>query len=220
MRVLLGVMVLAIAACSDASSPTSTLAPSTTTQPPTVTATTPIVTTVAPTTVAPTTSTTTTLVRTTLPASNPSVSLVGIPSVRVGLTIEEVRENAPFDLDGELDPDLSDTCYHVTPDDTGLAGVTFMVLDGIVARMEIRPPSTLTTRSGAGIGITESQLRAMFPGQIEQANDATSDGTAVAFVPADEVDQDYRAVFITSGGVVTNYRVGLLPAVNLQEGCA
>ncbi len=99
-------------------------------------------------------------------------------------------------------------------------GVAFMVLDGIVARMEIGPPSALTTRSGAGIGITEEQLRAMFPGQIENADNSVVDGTALAFVPDDEIDRAYRAIFVTDNGVVIEYRVGLLPAVTLGEGCA
>ena len=138
-----------------------------------------------------------------------------------GLTLVEVRENAPFELTTESGVNDETTgCFYVTPDEADLVGVTFMVIDGVVVRMEVAPPSTLTTRSGAGIGITESQLRSMFPGQIEEANNATSDGTAVAFVPSDEVDQDHRAVFVTSNGIVTNYRVGLLPAVNFQEGCS
>jgi hypothetical protein len=59
----------------------------------------------------------------------------------------------------------------------------------------------------------------MFPGQIEQANDATSDGIALAFVPREEADRDFGVVFVMEEGVVFSYRAGTVEAIHLQEGC-
>jgi hypothetical protein len=135
------------------------------------------------------------------------------------MTIDEARAAAEYELQGELDPDVSEDCYHVVPDDPDLEGVSFMVIDEKIARVEIAPPSVITTRSGAGIGTSEAQLQAMFPGQMEQADEAAFDGVALAFVPRDEIDARYRVIFLMLDGIVSDYRAGLLDAVYLTEGC-
>ena len=155
---------------------------------------------------------------TTLAASDPYVTVVGLGSLRVGLTVAEAAEAAGYALVGE--PETDAACYHVTPDDPDLEGVSVLVVDGIVARIEIDPPSTITTRSGAGIGLGAAQLEAMFPGRLETV-EYSADGTGgLAFVPVDEPDADYRVVFGITDGAVSSYRAGKLPAVLLTEGCS
>jgi hypothetical protein len=135
--------------------------------------------------------------------------------------VEEASAAAGFPLEGEPNPDVSDTCYHVAApaDQPAYAGVSFMVLDDEIVRIEVGPDSTATTRSGAGVGISEDQLRAMFPGQIELTEGLAGGGTAFEFVPEDEADLDYRVIFIFEDGVVSQYRAGILPGVAFTEGC-
>jgi hypothetical protein len=128
---------------------------------------------------------------------------------------------AGFTLEGELNPDVSDTCYHVSApaDQPDYAGVSFMVLDDEIVRVEVGPDSTATTRSGAGVGVSEDQLRAMFPGQIQPTEGLAGGGAAFEFVPQDEADVEYRVIFIFEDDVVSQYRAGILPGVAFTEGC-
>lgn len=145
----------------------------------------------------------------------------GMGPIRVGMGVEEASAAAGFALEGELDPDVSETCYHVTPpaDQSDYAGVSFMVLDGEIVRVEVAGDSTVTTRSGAGIGVSEDDLRAMFPGQIETAEGLAGGGGALQFVPEDEEDLEYRVIFILENGVISQYWAGILPGVAFTEGC-
>jgi hypothetical protein len=45
-------------------------------------------------------------------------------------------------------------------------GVSFLGSDGLVARINVYPPSDIKTRSGIGIGSTESDVLRAYPGQI------------------------------------------------------
>lgn len=223
-RGLAGVLMalaLVAAACGDSGTTTtvpttggttSTAADTTTTLPPVTTTTT---------TSAPTTTTLPPITVTTLPGvEGLSVSTVGLGGLRVGLTVEEAEEATGLDLVGELDPDISEDCYFVTVDgDDRYEGVLVMIYKDQIGRVEIVPPSQITTRSGAGIGMPADDVRALFPGRIEQANEYTIDGEAIAYVPADEIDAEYRVVFVIDQGVVGSYRAGILPPVGFGEGC-
>ncbi len=168
-----------------------------------------------------TTTTTTTVVQgVTLPASDIFITTGGMGPIRIGMTVEEAAEAAGFELAGELEPDISETCYYVMPpeDQAGYLGVAFMVENDKIVRVEVGR-SAVTTRSGARVGMSETELRAMFPGQIENAPDAVVDGRALQFVPTDERDANYRVIFVFDGETVTQLRAGVLPAVGYGEGC-
>ncbi len=215
---VVGLLALVGAACGDTGETTTTTVASTT--PATVAPTTaPPQTTLPPetTTTIPETTTTT---NTTLPPSEVFVTTNGLGAIRVGQTVEQAEEASGLTLTPEADP-ISEDCFFVTvADDPVYAGVAFMVNDGSIGRVDVGPPSTITTRSGAGIGTTVDQLNALFPGQIEDAGEFVIDGTAVMFVPRDEADAQFRVIFETVDGAVANYRSGVLPAVGFGEGCA
>ena len=118
--------------------------------------------------------------------------------IRVGMGVEEASAAAGFTLEGEPNPDVSDTCYHVSapPDQLAYAGVSFMVLDDEIVRVEVGPDSTATTRSGAGVGTSQDQLLAIFPGQIQPTEGLAGGGKALEFVPKDEEDLEYRVIFV------------------------
>lgn len=135
--------------------------------------------------------------------------------------VEEASEAVGFTLGGELDPDISDTCYHVSApaDQPAYAGVSFMVLNDEIVRVEVGGDSPATTRSGAGVGISDDQLRAMFPGQIQPTEGLAGGGTAFEFVPQDEGDVEYRVIFIFEDDVISQFWAGILPGVAFTEGC-
>lgn len=212
------VMLGAVACGGDdaASTTTTTSAPTTSAAPSTQATTAP--TTQVTTTIAATTTTETP--PSTLPPSKPFVTTIGLGGVIVGQTVEEAEETSGFTLKGRLDPDISDVCYYVTPTKaSGLDGVSYMVYQDLIARVDIEQPSTTTTRSGAGIGLDADLLYELFPGQIEEAPQFTVDGDALMYIPRDEADADYRIIFNVADGRVTSYRSGILPPVGFGEGC-
>ncbi len=212
---IVGLVLLLAAACGDSGGETTTTPP---TAPATAAPTTPP--TVTTTTLPP--ETTTTVATTVAPASDVSVSIRSIGPVRIGMTVSEAEDASGLTLVGEPDPTISENCYFVAPDGTpGYEGVSFIVVDDRIGRVDIDPPSTITTRSGAGIGSTEQELRDLFPGQIEDAAEFIVDGRAVMFVPQDEVDEDYRVIFeLDEQSTVARFRSGVLPPVGFGEGCA
>jgi hypothetical protein len=156
----------------------------------------------------------------TLPPSKPFVTTVGLAGVSVGMTVEEAEEASGHELVGELDPTVSEVCYFVIPTEaSGLTGITYMVFQDLIARVDVSPPSETTTRSGAGIGLDADLLFELFPGQIEEAPQFTIDGLALMYVPQDEVDSEYRIIFDVVEGRVAAYRSGILPGVGFGEGC-
>lgn len=210
-------LILVVAACSgddSGATTTTTVAPTSSTT-----------TTAAPAPTSTTTSTTTTTlaVPVTLAPSDPFVTTGGLGPIRVGMSVEEAEAAAGFALEGEPDPEISESCYHVTPPggQEGYEGVSFMVVDDVISRVEVRDASTVTTRSGAGIGVNTAALEAMFPGRLEEAEVSAGGGVpGLQYVPVDEEDVQYRVVFLLDeSGTVTEYRAGILPAVAFFEGC-
>lgn len=153
--------------------------------------------------------------------SNDSVITIGgLGPVRVGMTPEEATVAAGYVLAVEIGLFEGDSCYYL-PADPYVPGVSFMVNNGTVARVDVLT-GPVTTRSGAGIGMTEPEIRNLFPGKIQQQQHPYIEGGKyLEFVPVDEVDLNFRVVFETDpDGVVLTYRAGRLPEVRWVEGCA
>lgn len=146
------------------------------------------------------------------------VTLRALGPVTLGMTVEEAAAAAGLTLGQDFGRSSTDNCYYVTAG-ADLPGVAFMVVDGAVVRIEINPPSVIATRSGVRIGTTEASVREVYPNNIQQANDAVSDGQALAFVPNDAEDADYRIYFAIEDGEVANYRMGIRPSVDNLLGC-
>lgn len=150
--------------------------------------------------------------------SDDVVTLRALGPVTLGMTVEEAAIASGLTLSQDFGRASTDNCYYVTAG-TGLPGVAFMVVDGAVVRVEISAPSVIATRSGVRIGTPEASVREVYANNIQQANDAVSDGQALAFVPNDEADADYRIYFAIDGGEVSSYRLGVRPAVDNLLGC-
>ena len=150
--------------------------------------------------------------------SDDVVTLRALGPVTLGMTVEEAVAASGLSLTQDFGRASTDNCYYVTAG-AGLPGVAFMVVDGAVVRVEINAPSVIATRSGVRIGTPESSVREVYPDNIRQANDAVSEGQALAFVPNDEADADYRIYFAIDGGEVSSYRLGIRPAVDNLLGC-
>ncbi len=171
------------------------------------------------TTTTTTTPTTTTTIATTSTATpelvgfpefteDSSVSTVGIDAVNFGMTV--ARAGAA--VGGEFVPvDGTDSgCYLVRPAG-GPLGVQLTVTAGTIERVDISTPD-ITTRSGAGVGMTEDELASLF-GDALTTQPSDTGGNQVIFTPADSSDAEFRVIFETDGETVTSFRSGRVPQV-------
>lgn len=146
------------------------------------------------------------------------VTLRSVGPIRIGMTVDEASAETGVTLRRDFGRQASGSCYYVTPG-AAMRGVSIMVVDDLIARIDIDSPSDIATRSGVRIGSTASNLREVYPNNIQNANDAVLDGEAMAFVPNDDFDADFRIYFEIEDGQVARYRVGVKPAVDYLRGC-
>jgi len=147
--------------------------------------------------------------------SNSSVSTVGIDAVTFGMTVFRA-ENA---IGGKLVPIAgTDATCHVVRPGGGPNGVLLTVTAGTVERVDITTPD-ITTRSGAGVGMSEEGLASLFGDSLTTEASATG-GNRVIFTPSDAADAQFRVIFETDGSTVTSFRSGRLPQVDPVTPCA
>lgn len=113
-------------------------------------------------------------------------------------------------------------CDHVTLDGKSGAesGLLLMVVDGRVARVELRDSST-STAAGARIGDSEARVKALYPGRVRVEPHKYTDGHYLIVPRGAGADSLYRLVFETDAkGRVTLLRGGRYPEIQWIEGCA
>ena len=151
----------------------------------------------------------------------PTSSLVinGIGSIRVGMTLQEAANatGLPMATRGLFENEECEYYEAIGAPD----GISFMVSNGRIVRVDI-DTETIKTPSGAGIGSSAEQIKALYPGKIQASgHQYVSDGQYLRFVPTDAADQDYRLLFETDEtGNVTRFRSGFEEPVGYVEGCA
>ena len=175
------------------------------------------------TTVPPTSSTTTT--STTEPPefvgepefdSASSVSTVGIDVVTFGMTVTQAEDALGGSLVPMSEP-VEDDCYQIRPAG-GPEGVQLTVTAGTIERVDIST-DTITTRSGAGVGMSEDDLFALF-GERLTSTPLAGGGNSIMFTPADEGDAQFRVIFDTDGTAVTTFRSGRVPQIEPTVPCS
>ena len=152
------------------------------------------------------------------PALNASsrLDLRGLGPVRVGMTVAEATAAAGIPVVAAAD--TAECTYATAPG--GPESVLFMLVDRHIVRVDVRPPSPVKTRSGAGVGDTEAQVQALYPPLEVSAHKYVPGGHYLTFVPDDPADEDLRLIFETDGSTVTQFRSGRLPEVAHVEGCS
>jgi hypothetical protein len=144
-----------------------------------------------------------------------AVSIDGYRGVRIGMSVEE----ASTAYGGPLLPlgpvEAGAGCFYVFP--RGAPGaVSFMVVDGRVARVDVGGPEPRTS-TGVGVGSTEAEVQAAYPGGVAVSPHKYTgpDGHYLTVAPREGA----ALIFETDGGKVTRYRAGNLPPVAYVEGC-
>jgi hypothetical protein len=145
--------------------------------------------------------------------------LRGIDNVQIGMTVAEASRAAGVEL-VTLEENPRQGCNYVrTTND--VQGLSFMVTNGKIARIDVGRDSLIRTLSGAKIGDTEDQIKALYPGRIQVSpSESNRSGHYLIFVPRDESDRNYRVIFETDGEKVYGIRSGKMPEVEYSEGCS
>ena len=144
------------------------------------------------------------------------ITTKGFGPVRVGMTTAEASAALGVRL---VLHEPNEDCRYATPSG-GFTGVSFMVISGLVARVDVSS-GTYTTPSGAKVGSTEAQVKAIYPGRIKVSqHQYDENGHYLTYMPKDAADRNYRIVFETDGRRVTSIRAGRIPEVEYIEGCS
>lgn len=157
--------------------------------------------------------------------NNSSIVLNGISPIRVGATIAEaeVATGMRFRQTSSVGQTPEWQCTYYAPVN-GPEGLSFMVVNNEIVRVDVSRNSQIETRSGAGIGDSENFILSLYPGKIEVSphpylSDKQRNGHYLTYVPQDAVDRDYRLIFETVDGSVVQFRSGFRDAVERIEGC-
>jgi hypothetical protein len=134
--------------------------------------------------------------------------------VKVGMRISEASKALGVPL--VRGQGQEEACYYVTPW-TGLEGVSFMVTQGRIARVDIEAKSYRTER-GARIGDTESRVKRLYKGRVRVSPHKYVDWAHYLIV--ESRGGKFMIVFETDGKRVTSYRVGKNPEAGYVEGCS
>lgn len=147
------------------------------------------------------------------------VFINGIGPIKVGMTVNQASQAAGTKLVQIQSGGEEGGCLYFKPQSEP-KGVSFMVTDNKIARVDIQENQRITTGKGAKIGDTETRIKSLYPGQIQVTpHEYVQKGHYLTFVPKDNVDKNYRLLFETDGTRVTRYRSGKLPEVEFVEGC-
>lgn len=140
----------------------------------------------------------------------------GVGPVRVGMTVAEANAALGGGLDrtGGLE-----SCDYVRPK-AGPAGVSLMVQDGRIVRVDVRDSARVTTVTGVLPGESEARVREAYPDVRVQPHKYDDRGHYLVVIPGAPADTLHRLVFETDGTKVTRMRGGLFPAVEYVEGCS
>jgi len=131
--------------------------------------------------------------------------------IKVGMTVSQASQASAIEL---VPPTGNKECHYVEPKQ-GFKGISFMVIDGVIARIDVKS-KTYTTDKGAKIGDTEDKIKSLYKGVsvYPQKYDAKKNDMEVY-----SEDEKYLIIFETDGKVVTGFRVGRIEEVGWVEGC-
>jgi hypothetical protein len=144
-----------------------------------------------------------------------TVTSVAFGPLRFGTPVAEASTVLPG---GFTRPPAADGCDYAHAAQ-GPRGVSFMVENGVVARIDV-DSGTVKTAEGAGVGESDARVRELYQGRVEVQPHKYEPGHYYLNVrPLARADSMFRIVFESDGSTVTSYRAGVRPAVEYVERC-
>ena len=146
-----------------------------------------------------------------------AVTTAGVGPLTFGLTVPAAEKA----IGSRLLPDTAFVaaaqCVVLKPEN-GPDAMWLTVSKATVERLDVRPPSKLKTRSGAGIGSTEGQLKTLFGDRLTVS--AKPQGKTAVYTPQDAANADFRIIFeLDLAGAATSYRAGRVGVVEPLTPC-
>ena len=140
----------------------------------------------------------------------------GIGPVHVGMTLPELNSALHTSYKGPTDPEDEPSCFYV--DVPNSPGLSLMVLNDRIARVDVDNPSTRTAK---GVHIGDSESRAIMAYgkrlKIEPHHYVPENGHYLTILSA---HRKYGIRFETEDGKITRYYAGILEAISYVEGCS
>jgi hypothetical protein len=134
--------------------------------------------------------------------------------IRTGMSAEQVLRLA--DWPGMETKKQPQDCWYLTYDGNG-ANFRLMIIKDVVVRIELGGKSTLRTFSGAHIGSTEDELKALYGPRLDiQPHKYVEHGHTITMKSG---SGEYGLRFETAGGKVTAIQSGPWEHLNYVEGC-
>lgn len=159
----------------------------------------------------------------TAPAAQPPAVSADVPAADVltldGLGALKIGEPVPADSGwASRGAQVSDACTTVTS--PHFPGVYAIVEDGKVRRITVGARSGVKLIEGIGVGATEAQVRAAFPGFREEPH-KYAEAPAKYWTAPNAPSGDSALRFeIGTDGKVSLIHVGTMPVLGYVEGCA
>jgi len=138
----------------------------------------------------------------------------GLGPIRAGMKVEEVLRLA--DWPGMETKAQPSECWYLRYHGGG-SDFDLMIIKGTVVRVELRGQSKLHTFSGAHIGTTEEELKALYGARLDiQPHKYDEHGHTITMKSG---SGDYGLRFETSNGKVTAIQSGPWAHLHYVEGC-
>jgi hypothetical protein len=138
----------------------------------------------------------------------------GLGPIRAGLTVDQVLTLA--DWPGIARKSHAEPCW-VMPYRGGASDFSLLIIEGRVARLEIKGASTLTTLSGARVGMSEADLKALYGPALDSQPHKYDEKGRVFTLRSSSGEFGLR--FETSAGKVTVMHAGPWDHLHYVEGC-
>ncbi|MEQ8467094.1 GerMN domain-containing protein [Coleofasciculus sp. E1-EBD-02] len=145
------------------------------------------------------------------------IAINGFGSVDIGMTVKQASQAVGVNLVPMSSNPHPDCSYYQMERNPEELGVSFLVSNGRIARIDIED-SRPQTISGARVGDTEKRVQSIYKQRL-RVNPAQHHGNFLTFVPQSQRDKNLRLHFRTDGTQVSQIVIGKLPEVDYEEGC-
>ncbi|MGJ4803728.1 hypothetical protein [Luteimonas sp. SDU82] len=149
-----------------------------------------------------------------------AITFAGFGPASFGASAEVVRQAWGGDL-GDAQPAEPGGCHYLIPQPLGPEGyrTAFMVEGDRFVRMDVRDAG-VTAPGGAKIGMSGDEVRALYPGRVEEQPHKYDPEGRVLRVAAPGADSGVLVLELDAAGRVDEWRVGVPPQVDYVEGCS
>jgi hypothetical protein len=142
------------------------------------------------------------------------LSMTGLGAVRAGMTVDQVLPL--LDWSGLERKKRAGECWYLRYD--GPSAFRLMIIDDRVVRIELTGTTGLHTFAGAGIGTTETALKALYGDRLDVQPHKYVEGGHTITLRSGAGTEGLR--FETANGAVTALQAGPWEHLNYVEGCS